>query len=138
MAAITVTPSRVKQVFNHLCTVRTHLAAPGGVTKGQWVYTVTTSGRVGPGNTGSAGKTKSKGIALNDAGDGQAVDVLEKGFADGFELGGLAYEADIFPGATDGVLADTISNSIPANGRVVAISDRDPATGLPSKILQIL
>lgn len=141
MAAITILTGgngkpRVTQVFSQFCRIRSMLAIAAGVTRGQWLY-LTTAGRVAAGNTNSAGKQQFVGIALNTAGDGEPVDVLEEGFVDGYEISALAYGATVYANDTDGVIGTAAGTMTVAIGRVVPISDRDPATGLPSKILQI-
>lgn len=141
MAALTVLTDgkgrpRVTQVFNQLCKLRSYLAVSTGVTNGKVGY-VTSAGRIGHANAGSSGKQQYQGIIILTASDGQGVDVLEDGYVDGYDLTPHAYGTLVYLGNVDGELNTTAGTMTVPIGRVEPISDRDPATGLPSKVLHI-
>ncbi|WP_422929030.1 hypothetical protein [Singulisphaera sp. PoT] len=92
------------------------------ITPGQTVYQ-TSAGTWGVGAAGTNGKYQIRGIALNKAGAGQAVEILIKGFVSGFNLSSLAYDAQVFASDTAGALADAAGTHSVAMGRVVALSD---------------
>lgn len=143
MAAIALTQTtspanrNISPVFLDQCRIRSYVAA-AAVTAGQSLYTVAATGKVNLSNATSAGNLATfRGIALNTAGAGAAVDVLEEGYVDGFEIAALAYDASVYVSNTAGGL-DTAAGTVSiVAGKVVPVSDKDPATGLPSKLLFI-
>lgn len=139
MANLTVLPiQQIGPIYKCENTrIISHLAGAGGITAGQAVYTDGTTGTALPTNAATSGKFHFKGIALETVGAGQAVDVIEEGFVGGFDLSALAYSAAVFLSDTAGLLATAAGTNSMQVGEVRAISDRDPATGLPSKVLYV-
>lgn len=86
MAAISITAAEIGLVFPESAVVRTYIAAEA-LTKGQPVY-YTAAGKVGLCDTNDAGKQQFRGIALDAAAAGQAVDVVQEGEVYGFDLSG--------------------------------------------------
>lgn len=119
--------------------IRGILAGAGGLTLGQAVYTDPATGTSLP-TTSAAGQNAFRGIVTAPAlgaGKGQAVDVVETGYVAGFDLSALAYEALVYLSDTPGKLSSTPGATSVVVGRVAALTDRDPVTGLPSKILYV-
>lgn len=125
MADITVTAAKVGLVFPNMKPEVYPAIAAVAITAGQAVY-VNSSGKaaLADANAGS-GAEKFRGIALNKAGVGQAVDVLKRGHAYGYTLSG-AYDSLVYLSNTAGSLADAPSatNAVVC-GRVVPLSDND-------------
>lgn len=117
--------------------IRTLLAGAGGITQSQSVYLDPTTGTILPTNAATAGKFAFRGIALNDAGVGCAVDVLESGYVGGFDVSALAFDALVYLSDTAGKLGTAAGTNGAIVGRVASFSDRDPVTNKPSKILYI-
>lgn len=119
MADITVTAAQVAAIFPTKAEIYSFVAAEA-ITAGQAVY-FTSAGKVGVADANASGKQQVRGIALNGAGAGTAVDVLKCGHVAGFTLGtinSLAYLSD-----TAGALADAAGTVSAAVGRVVTLSD---------------
>lgn len=137
MAALNVlSTAQVAPVFLDQCRIRSYLVAPGGVRAGQGVY-VTAAGVVAPMNTATSGHEQFRGIALETYGPGQAVDVLEEGFVAGYDLSAVAFDALVYGQDADGVLGTAAGTKSVPVGRVVPLSDRDPSTGQPSKLIYV-
>jgi hypothetical protein len=117
--------------------IRTQLAGTGGVTIGQPVYLDPTTGTVLPTDGTAAGKVGFRGIAMQTVGAGQGVDVVEKGYVNGFDVSALAFDALVYASNTVGKLGTTAGTNSSVVGRVAALSDRDPVTNKPSKLLYI-
>lgn len=139
MASITVLPiSNIGILYKHEGNrVTSFLAGTGGITAGQSFYVDSTTGTALPTTTATANKYQFRGIALETVGAGQAFDGLSEGYVGGYDLSGLAYDALVYAGDTAGTLNTATGTNNVVVGRVCPISDRDPVTGLPSKILYI-
>jgi hypothetical protein len=125
MADITVTAAQVAPVNPEKAVIRSYIAN-ATITKGQAVYFLTT-GKVGVADANGGGRLPQfRGIALNGAGAGQAVDVMQEGECYGFTLAGNA-DTRIYLSNTAGALADTASvgGTTVVCGRVVCLSDKD-------------
>lgn len=138
MAAIALTAPtsrNISPVRVHQCRINPYIASVA-ITAGLPVYLVTATGKVAP--TSSAANNALAvflGIALNSVGPGKAVEVLEEGYADGFEVQALAFGAAVYLNDAAGVLGTTAGTVSVVVGRVVPVSDKDPATALPSKLV---
>lgn len=134
MADLTVT--NASPVFTESITeIRTYLAGAGGITAGQSFYLDPTTGTALPTTAGTAGKFQVRGIALDTVGAGQGFDAIIKGYVAGVDVSGLAFDALVYVSNTSGKLADAAGTSSSVAGRVDAMSDRDPSTNKPSKVL---
>jgi len=118
MADITVTAAQVGLVDPLKATVKSYVALEA-ITKGQAVCIDATYGKVVPADENDAGHLQFRGIALNAAGIGGAVDVVEDGELYGFTLAG-DYDSIVYLSATAGALAD--SGSVIC-GRVAPLTD---------------
>lgn len=117
--------------------IRSQIAGAGGITIGQSIYLDPTTGTVLPTNSATAGKYQFRGVAMETVGAGQAVDVIEQGYVNGFDVSALAYDALVYVSDTAGKLGTAAGTNSSVVGRVAALSDRDPSTSKPSKILLI-
>jgi hypothetical protein len=108
-----------------------------GCTAGFVYYLDPTTGTYLPVTTATAGKYEWSGFALETVGPGQAVDLMGEGYLGGFDLSALAYNALVFANDAAGVIGTTAGTNTVQVGRVTAMSDKDPATGLPSKVLYV-
>lgn len=95
--------------------------AAEAITAGQVVY-LTSAGTWGLADANASGKHNAAGIALQDAGVGQAVDFLKRGFVAGYTLS-QAYAAQLFLSDTAGAMADAAGTTSVAVGRVMCLSD---------------
>lgn len=123
MADLTVTKAQVSPVFPGLAEIYDYIAAVA-ITAGQAVY-VNSSGKVDLVSGSAVGTAKIRGIALNDAGIGQAVSVLKKGAIYGFTISGLAYDATVYVSNTTGALADAAGTNSCVAGKVMPLTDKD-------------
>lgn len=124
----------ISPVFMDQCRIRSFIAGVA-ITAGQALYFAAT-GRVGLSNSTSAGALAVfRGLALDTVGIGQAIDVLEEGYVDGYEIGALAYDASVFLQDTAGAIGTAAGTVSVVIAKVVPVSDKDVATGLPSKLL---
>ncbi len=131
-----ISKARVAPVFLGHCRIRTFLAGAGGILAGQPFY-FTPTGVVLPTVASALGQYQMRGMALNDAGKGQAVDGLVEGYTDAIDVSALAYDALVYLSDTAGTFGTIAGTNSVVAGRVVPVSDRDPATGAPSKLLYI-
>lgn len=127
MAAVTVTNAQVSPVFpdDSATIIRSRIAA-ATILAGQAVY-YNSSGQADLCGTNTAGAQQFRGIALEQAGAGQAVDILEQGEVEGFNLSGagLTYDALVFAQDTAGALGTAAGTKSVVAGRVVPMSNRD-------------
>lgn len=119
MADIAVTAAQVAVLFPHTAEVYSFIAAET-ITAGQAVY-FTSAGKAGVADANASGKQQVRGIALNGAGAGQAVDVVKRGHVAGFTLG--TYNTLVYLSDNAGELADAAGTVSAAVGRIVALSD---------------
>ena len=132
MADITVTAARVAMCDPIKAKKHTHIAAEA-LTAGQVVYTVAASGRVGIADANASGKQQARGIALEAAGAGYPVTVLEEGDLFGFGVSGLDADALVYLSDTAGALADAAGTMSVPIGRVVRLTD----TPTETKVLRV-
>lgn len=92
------------------------------VTAGQAAYQVGTSGKYGLAGAAAAGKQQARGIFLQSAKAGQAVDLLKKGLCAGFTIT-QPYDTRVFLSNTLGAVADAAGTMSVPCGRVVGMSD---------------
>lgn len=119
MADIAVTAAQVAVLYPLKAEIYSFIAAEA-ITAGQAVY-FTSAGKAGVADANASGKQQVRGIALNAAGAGSAVDVIKRGAVAGFTLGTyntLAYLSD-----TAGALADAAGTVSAPVGRIVALTD---------------
>jgi hypothetical protein len=122
MADLTVTAAKVGAVFPAKSEIYDYLAN-ATITPGQPVY-IDAAGKVGPAAAGGASPiNRFRGIALNKAGAGQAVSVLVRGAVGGFDLSGLAYDAQVYVSTAAGALADAAGTTSLVVGRVMPLTD---------------
>lgn len=95
------------------------LPAEEAIVAGAAVRLDVTSGRFTNANATVAGEARIFGIAMKSVSAGEPVTVVRKGYLDGWDLSGLAYDAAVFLSDTDGRLdtaAGTVSTVV---GRVI-------------------
>lgn len=119
MADIAVTAAQVAAVFPQKAEIYSFIATEA-ITAGQAVYFLST-GKAGVADANASGKQQVRGIALNGAAAGQAVDVLKRGHVAGFTLG--TYNTLVYLSDTAGNLADAAGTVSAPVGRIVALSD---------------
>jgi hypothetical protein len=142
MADLTLaTPASAVFVKGSLTRIRSQLTGTAGILPSQAVYTDPTVGRIFATTSLTAGKYAFRGISVNlavaGAGPGIAVDIVEEGYVAGYDLSALAYDAPVYLSDTPGNIGTAAGTNSVTIGRVVALTDKDPVTGLPSKILYI-
>lgn len=130
MADITVTAAYVSLLDPMKAHVGSYIAAVA-ITKGQAVA-FDTSGKV---QVADANGTylQFRGIALNDADAGHAVEVVHEGKVAGFTVSSLNGDALVYLSNTAGVLATAAGSTSVACARVVALTDSPTNT----KVLQV-
>ncbi|MDZ4766518.1 MAG: capsid cement protein [Chloroflexota bacterium] len=121
MADLTLTAAQIAPIYPQNAEIFDYLAAES-ITKGQAVY-FTAAGKVGVADANAAGKQQFRGIALNTAGAGQAVSVLQRGHVYGFAVSSLNADAYAYLSDTVGALADAAGTLTVRAGRVVALPD---------------
>lgn len=123
MADITVTAAQVAPLYPAKADIRSYIAAES-ITAGQALY-ILAAGTVGVADANTAGKQQFRGIALNSAGAGQAVDVLHAGEVAGFSVSSLNSDALLYLSDTAGSLNDAASATMTVRvGRIVPLSDK--------------
>jgi len=124
MADIVVVKAKVSPVNPSSCDIKDYIAGVA-LTAGQPVY-VDAAGKAQIADAnGSSPINRFRGIALNDAGIGQAVSVLRYGEVAGFTLTSQAYDAPIYVSDTAGSLADAAGSTSLLVGVVSVMSDKD-------------
>jgi hypothetical protein len=83
---------------------------------GDVVYLVSTTGKVGKADANGAGKQQARGIVVKR--QGSTVSVLKRGYLAGFDISGLAYDAQVFLSDTAGSMADAAGTMTVECGRV--------------------
>jgi hypothetical protein len=132
--------SNPSPVFLHTTDIRAGLAGVGGLTLGQSVYLDPTTGTYLPTDATNTAKVAFRGVVTapaQGAGVGQAVDVTIEGYVAGLDVSALAFDALVYLSNTVGKLGTAAGTNSAVAGRVVALSDRDPVTSKPSKILYV-
>jgi len=119
MADLTVTATQVARAHDN-AEIYNGLAAEA-IAAGQVVY-LTSSGTLGIASANVAGKQQARGVALENAGIGQAFSYIKRGFVAGFTIS-QAYDTRLFVSNTLGAIADAAGLlSVPA-GRVMPLAD---------------
>jgi hypothetical protein len=122
MADLALTAAQVR-VTKGNCEVHTGIAS-AAITVGQPVYIVTATGKYAVADANGASPLNTvRGIALNTAAAGKAVDVLVRGFLYGFTLTAVDYGAQVFVSDTAGSLADAAGTASLPVGRCVGIPE---------------
>lgn len=133
MAAVTYTAAQIAPVDPAKCDIRTYIANEA-ITKGQPVYFVAASaGRVALADANAAGLQQFRGVALNAASAGQAVDVLHEGACYGFNLAGINADGFVYLADAVGTYDDAAGAMTVPVGRVVGLTNGPTYT----KVLQI-
>ena len=103
-------------------TVKSYIAGVT-ITKGQAVYIIAASGKLGLCTAAAANQAAQfRGIALNGGGAGQAIDVLEDGEVYGFTAAG-SYDAYIYVDDAAGSLSETNGTVHVHIGRIAPLSN---------------
>lgn len=105
------------------------------IAPGQPVYMNTTTGKVLPADGSASGTANLRGIALNAARNGEGVDVLKRGWLEGYTLAG-AYDSAVYLSDTAGELADAAGTVSVLIGRVQP-STEVAADGTLKKLLYV-
>lgn len=121
MADLVSTEAAVAVIFPLKSIIHTGIAAVA-LTAGQAVY-MDSSGDVDLADASAAGTATARGIVLESAGAGQAIDFCERGWLNGFTLS-QAYDAAIYLSDTAGALADAAGTVSVLCGRVLAMTDK--------------
>ncbi len=121
MADISVTAAKVAPVFPDQAEIRTFIAA-AAITAGQPVY-INSSGKVDVADANVAAAEHFRGIALETVGAGQPVSILRRGEVYGFDLSGVAFDAQVYVSDTAGSLADAAGTTSLVAGRVQPLAD---------------
>ncbi len=121
MADLTVTATKVAPVFPDQAEIRTYIAAVA-VTAGQPVY-INSSGKVALADANVGAAEHFRGIALETVGAGQPVSILRRGEVYGFDLSGVAFDAQVFVSDTAGSLADAAGTTSLVAGRCQPLAD---------------
>lgn len=123
MADLTVTAAQVAVVRPEQAEVVT-LITGVTVTAGQAVYVVAATGKAALADANaSAPAPQFKGIALTGGANGQAINVLKKGYVTGFDLSGMNYGAKAYLSDTAGALADAAGTATVTVGQVMMLPD---------------
>lgn len=122
MADLVSTEAAVAVIFPIKARIHTGIAAVA-ITAGEAVF-IDSSGDVDLADASVAGTATARGIALESAGAGQAVDFCERGWLYGFTLS-QAYSAAIYLSNTAGAVGDVAGVVSVLCGRVVAMTDKD-------------
>lgn len=122
MADIAVTSENVRLVQTRNAEVYAFIAGVA-ITAGQAVYFNTSTGKLAVADASGAGTATARGIALNDASAGQAVDVLKTGMVAGYTLTSQSYDDAVFLSDTEGAIADAAGTVSVTVGRVIGRTD---------------
>lgn len=121
MADIALVAARVSAIDPLKADIRSYVAA-AAITKGQAVA-FNTAGKVVVADANGAGLQQCRGIALNAAVAGMAVDVLHEGEVAGFTVAALNADALLYLSDTAGALADAAGTMTVRVGRIVVMND---------------
>ncbi len=122
MADLAVTAAKVAPVFPEQAEIRTYIAA-AAISAGQAVY-INSSGKVDLADADASSSTEHfRGIALETVGAGQPVSILRRGEVYGFDLSGVAFDAQVYVSDTAGSLADAAGTTSLVAGRCQPLAD---------------
>jgi hypothetical protein len=130
MAAIVVTAAQVGVIDPIKSTIKSYIAN-AAITKGQACY-ITTAGKADLCDGNGSGTLQFRGIALNAAAAGEAVDLLQDGELYGFTLAGNV-DSLVYVGDTAGELADSAGSTAIVAGRVSVLTNYPTLT----KVLRV-
>lgn len=122
MADLAFTAAKIAAAHPTKAEIVTMIAA-AAITAGQSVYQ-DAAGKADLADASVAGTAGTRGIALQTVGAGQAVDVLKRGYVEGFTLT-QAYDAPIYQSDTAGDLADAAGTVSYLVGIVAPLTDKD-------------
>lgn len=122
VANIAVTAAQIGLVNPLKAVVKSYIAAEA-ITAGLPIYIVAANGKAGIADGNAAGKYQFRGISLNAAAAGQAVDVVEKGEIYGFTHT-TDYDTRLYVTDAVGVIGDTTGTKTMVVGRVVPLADK--------------
>lgn len=112
------------------------LPAAEAITAGMAVRIDTSAGTFTKANGSTAAEARAYGVATKTVVARQAVTAIRKGVMDGWDISGLAYDADVFLSDTDGRL-DTAAGTVNVKvGRVIPVSGAAIGAGF-DKVLAI-
>lgn len=135
MADLTVTASQVAIQMTRESQIRSRTCAVA-ITAGQAIY-YDTNGKVNPADAdGGNPLYQFDGIALDTCAAGEVTRVIEEGWMDGYDLSGLAYNADVWLSTTPGALA-TAPPVAGAAVKVARVDWRNDAGGSFGRLLRI-
>lgn len=110
------------------------LTAAVALTAGLPVY-IDANGKAGIADAnGSPPINRFRGIALENVGAGQTVDIIVKGVVAGYAVSGLAYDAPVYLSDSAGLLADSAGTTSLVVGHVLPMNE---ASGTFSKVLYV-
>lgn len=95
------------------------LPAAESITAGMAMRLDTSSGKFTKANASAAGEARVKWLAVKTVAAGEPVTGIKTGVLDGYDLSGMAYDADVFLSDTDGRLADAAGTVSTKVGRVL-------------------
>lgn len=95
------------------------LPAAEAITAGMAMRLDTSTGKFTKANASAAGEARVKWIAVKTVSAGEPVTGIKCGVLDGYDLSGLAYDADVFLSDTDGRVADAAGTVSTKVGRVI-------------------
>ena len=121
-APLALTAARIAMIDPLKAVVKSYIAGVA-ITKGQPVYIIAATGKIGL-CTGAAANQAAqfRGIALNAGSAGQAIDVLEDGEVEGYTLTG-AYDAIVYVDDVAGNLSETTGTVGVIVGRISPMSN---------------
>lgn len=123
MADIVDVDAQIGVVFPETATIRNVIAAVS-IEAGQGLY-LTSSGTYGLADANAANRQQIRGVALEAAGAGQAISMLEEGLVYGYTITGMAYDDLVYVSDTAGALSTTVGTLTVQCGRIVPLADAD-------------
>ena len=123
MADLSVTANQVGDASPHF-SIRIPYIAAVAIDRGEGVY-INSNGKAALADASAAGTAVCRGIALNDAGAGQIVDVLVLGYVSGFDLSSVNHDTIISVSNTAGAFDNGAGSPDVAApiGRVTPLTD---------------
>jgi hypothetical protein len=131
MATVSITAAKISAIYPKIARIRTGVANEA-ITKGQPLYIVAASGKLGVADGNATAKREFAGVALEAASSGQAFSYLEEGFVEGFTLTNVDYGDFVYLSDAQGY-ADTPGTYRVVVGRCKGVPDGNSL----SKVLHI-
>jgi hypothetical protein len=94
------------------------------IDAGEVVYIETSGGLLKIADANDSGLQQARGIALQSAGIGQALNILKRGHVAGYDLSSQSPDDQIFLSDTVGLMADAAGTMSVPVGRVVIMTDK--------------